>query len=194
MKDRLETRRLILRPISDSDAQVISKLGNDIDIARMTSSIPHPYPVMSAEFFIMSNRENRRRGLCCNYAVTRQDDDTLIGIVGVFRRSEDAALELGYWLGKPYWGLGYTTEACRAVLEEAKASLGVMRIIAGVFVDNPVSLKVLKKLGFKSLETYGEWFSMARMEKAKGVNLSLNFSERAQNLSLQKNEKTAMRA
>lgn len=183
-----------MRPIRDTDAEVISKLGNDMDIARMTSTIPHPYPVISAEFFVMTNRENHRRGLCYNYAITRRDSDELMGIVGVFRRGEDAALELGYWLGKPYWGLGYTTEACAAILSEAKESLGVMRIIAGVFVDNPVSLKVLTKLGFKSLETYGNWFSMARMEKAKGVNLSLNFSVEAEKLLLQGNEKTAMRA
>lgn len=194
MRDRLETKRLILRQINDHDAELISQLGGDIDIARMTSTIPHPYPVMSAEFFIMTNRENRRRGLCYNYAITRKDNDELMGIVGVFRRGEDTAMELGYWIGKPFWGLGYTTEACAAILSEAKASLGVTRIIAGVFVDNPVSLKVLTKLGFKSLETYGDWFSMARMEKAKGVNLSLNFSAKGQNLSLQEKEKTAMRA
>ena len=194
MRDEIKTDRLILRPIGDRDAQNISTLAGDIDIARMTSTIPYPYPVISADFFIMTNRENRRRGLCYNYAVTFRDNDQLMGVVGVFRRGEDTALELGYWIGKPYWNQGYTTEACSAVLREAQQSLGVTRIVAGVFVDNPASLKVLRKLGFKSLETYGNWFSMARMERSKGVNLTLDFDAFDTKLSLQDIQKNAMRA
>ena len=194
MRDEIKTDRLILRPIGDRDAQNISTLAGDIDIARMTSTIPYPYPVISADFFIMTNRENRRRGLCYNYAVTLRDNDQLMGVVGVFRRGEDTALELGYWIGKPYWNQGYTTEACSAVLREAQQSLGVTRIVAGVFVDNPASLKVLMKLGFKSLETYGNWFSMARMERSKGVNLTLDFDAFDTKLSLQDIQKNAMRA
>jgi len=194
MRDEIKTDRLILRPIGDRDAQNISTLAGDIDIARMTSTIPYPYPVISADFFIMTNRENRRRGLCYNYAVTLRDNDQLMGVVGVFRRGEDTALELGYWIGKPYWNQGYTTEACNAVLLEAQQSLGVTRIIAGVFVDNPASLKVLRKLGFKSLETYGNWFSMARMERSKGVNLTLDFDAFDTKLPLQDVQKNAMRA
>ena len=194
MRDEINTNRLILRPIGDRDAQNISTLAGDIDIARMTSTIPYPYPVISADFFIMTNRENRRRGLCYNYAVTLRDNDQLMGVVGVFRRGEDTALELGYWIGKPYWNQGYTTEACSAVLREAQQSLGVTRIIAGVFVDNPASLKVLRKLGFKSLETYGNWFSMARMDRSKGVNLTLDFDAFDTKLSLQDIQKNAMRA
>ena len=194
MRDEIKTDRLILRPIGDRDAQNISTLAGDIDIARMTSTIPYPYPLISADFFIMTNRENRRRGLCYNYAVTLRDNDQLMGVVGVFRRGEDTALELGYWIGKPYWNQGYTTEACSAVLREAQQSLGVTRIVAGVFVDNPASLKVLRKLGFKSLETYGNWFSMARMERSKGVNLTLDFDAFDTKLSLQDIQKNAMRA
>ena len=194
MRDEIKTDRLILRPIGNRDAQNISTLAGDIEIARMTSAIPYPYPVISAEFFIMTNRENRRRGLCYNYAVTLRDNDQLMGVVGVFRRAEGAALELGYWLGKPYWNHGYTTEACAAILREARQHLGVTRIIAGVFVDNPASLKVLKKLGFKSLETFGHWFSMARMERAKGVNLTFEFDTLDTKLPLQDIHKSAMRA
>ena len=93
MKNEIKTERLVLRPIEDTDAKTISLLGNDIDIARMTSAIPHPYPIMSAELFIVIDRENRRRGLCYNYAITRNHDNAFIGIAGVFRRSPDAALE-----------------------------------------------------------------------------------------------------
>lgn len=192
MRHEIKTERLVLRPIEDTDAKAISLLGSDLDIARMTSAIPHPYPIMSAEFFILIDRENRRRGLSYNYAITRNHDNALIGIAGLFRRSPDAALELGFWIGKPFWSLGYATEACSALLSEAKEQLGVTRIIAGVFVDNPLSLKVLTKLGFKSLGTYENWFSMARMEKAKGVNLCLNFSSIAQNTPLQEYKKAAM--
>ena len=193
MRDEIKTKRLILRPIGNRDAQNISTLAGDIEIARMTGAIPYPYPVISAEFFIMTNRENRRRGLCYNYAVTLRDNDQLMGVVGVFRRGENAAFELGYWLGKPYWNHGYTTEASAAILREAQNHLGVSHIAAGVFVDNPASMKVLKKLGFKSLETYGTWFSLARMERVKGLNLTLDFDSFDAKLPLQDSQKNAMR-
>jgi len=194
MKDVINTERLALRPIVESDAQKIATFAGDIDVARMTSTMPHPYPVMSAEFFIMTNRENRRRGLCYNYAITQSTNNDLMGVVGLFKRGSEAALELGYWIGKPFWSYGYTTEACQALIKEAKTSLGVTRIVAGVFVDNPASIKVLTKLGFKSSETYENWFSMARMEKAKGINLTLEFSSSGYISPLHESQKAAMRA
>jgi len=81
-------------------------------------------------------------------------DDEPIGIVDLFKRSEDSALEIGYSMVPDYWGLGFMYEACEAVIEEAKRTLGATR-------------------GFTAARTHEEWFSMGRMEKAKGVTLTL---------------------
>ena len=57
--------------------------------------------------------------------------------------------ELGYWIGVPFWGLGYATEAARALIEYAFGELGDEFLLAGARVSNPASRRVLKKCGFK---------------------------------------------
>jgi RimJ/RimL family protein N-acetyltransferase len=71
-----------------------------------------------------------------------------VGTAGLGRRP-DGAVELGYWIARPYWGLGYATEAARAVLDIARHSLRLNRLVAGHFVDNPASGRVLEKIGFR---------------------------------------------
>ena len=70
-----------------------------------------------------------------------------LGGCGVGLR-ENGDFELGYWLGKPYWGHGYATEAAQALARMALMELEVTRLIAGWFHDNPASGRVLEKLGF----------------------------------------------
>ena len=75
-------------------------------------------------------------------------DDTLIGGCGFGAREGDAP-ELGYWLGAPYWGKGYATEAVRAVADYAFTEGGYEFINAGARVTNPASRRVLEKCGFQ---------------------------------------------
>ena len=70
MRDTLHTERLILRQLESRDAKAFSELGTDIDVARMTGSIPHPFPVLAAEFKIMDLLAQKRRGLALPYAIT----------------------------------------------------------------------------------------------------------------------------
>ena len=67
----------------------------------------------------------------------------------LFRSAPEAVLEIGYWIGKPYWGQGLSTEAAKAIIKEARETLGIKALMAGAFADNPSSLRVLEKLGFK---------------------------------------------
>jgi len=71
----------------------------------------------------------------------------LIGACGIGNLNGEP--ELGYWIGRPYWGLGFATEASRAVIEIAK-TIGHKKLVASHFTDNPASGKVLRKLGFQS--------------------------------------------
>ncbi|MEP3890119.1 MAG: GNAT family N-acetyltransferase [Hellea sp.] len=174
MREEIRTERLVLRQLTLDDASAISKLGSDKDISRMTGSFPHPFPLLSAEFKIMHMKAQNRRGLAYPYAITI-DGGELMGICDLFRRSADAVLEIGYWLGKPYWGKGYSTEAAIALMKEARDSLGVSSLIAGVFSDNPASIRVLQKLGFKLTGEEEMYFSIGRMEKAHSLSLRLDF-------------------
>lgn len=175
MRDRLETERLVLRQLTLDDAKALSHLGGDLDIARMTGSFPHPFPLLSAEFKIMHMQQLRRRGLAYPYAIT-ENGGGLMGITDLFRRDENSAFELGYWIGKPYWGHGYMTESCQALITEAQKTLGVTRLVAGVYEDNPASQQVLFKLGFEHNGTEGMYFSMARLQKANSLSFQLDLA------------------
>lgn len=173
MRDEIKTQRLVLRELKLDDAAAFSKLAGDYDISKMTGSLPHPLPLYSAEFKIMTLRRQKQRGLAYPYAITI-DGGELIGVMDLFRSAPDAVLEIGYWIGKPYWGQGLSTEAAKGIINEAKETLGVKALIAGAFADNPGSLRVLEKLGFKPTGEEEMYFSMGRMKKARSIILRLD--------------------
>jgi len=193
MRDEIRTERLVLRPLTLEDAPAFSKLAGEYDIAKMTGTIPHPFPLYSAEFKIMYLRRQKQRSLAYPYAITR-DGGELIGVIDLFRSAPDAALEIGYWIGKPYWGQGLSTEAARALIQEARDTLGVRALMAGAFADNPASLRVLRKLGFRPTGHDEMYFSMARMKKARSINLRLDFEVQKQAVPAQSNLQLVMSA
>lgn len=173
MRDQIQTERLVLRQTEQRDAAAISKFGSDFDIARMTGSFPYPFPLLSAEFKIMTFHAAKRRGLAHPYAITLKDQDDMIGVADLFKRDADSLWEIGYWIARPYWGQGYMTEACSALLDEADRTLGRADRIAGVFTDNPSSARVLEKLGFERTGLPDQYFSMARLKKAESQDFVL---------------------
>jgi RimJ/RimL family protein N-acetyltransferase len=138
----LETERLVLRAPQRCDVKAIVRLVNDRRVAENTARIPHPYGISDAERFIAA--VNRQDGEA-TFAVIRGGD--LIGVCGVEPR--DNAPEIGYWLGAPYWGRGYATEAVRAVIDYAFGTVGHGTLQAGARVGNPASRRVLEKCGFQ---------------------------------------------
>jgi len=193
MRNEMGTERLVLRQLALNDAAAFSKLAGDYDISKMTGSLPHPFPLYSAEFKIMYLRQQKRRGLAYPYAITVNGGE-LIGVMDLFRSAPDTALEIGYWIGKPYWGQGLSTEAAKAIIQEAKDRLGVQALMAGVFADNPASLRVLEKLGFKTTGSEEMYFSMARMEKARSVILRLDLETQQRAIPLNSGLKLVMSA
>jgi len=193
MRDRIETERLVLRQLTLEDAPAFSRYANDFDISRMTGSIPHPFPLLSAEFKIMYMLSQKRRALAFPYAVTIDGGD-MIGIADLFRRSPHATLEIGYWMGKPFWGTGYMTETCQALMDEARNTLGVKALVAGVFADNPASIRVLEKLGFKLTGKSEPYFSNARLKKAESLDLRIDFETSSRAVPLRQSQKMAIRA
>ena len=138
----LKTERLVLRGPARGDLANIVALAGDRRVAHNTARIPHPYSVADAEGFVAS--ANQKRG---EAVFTIELDGALIGMCGVDLRQDGA--ELGYWLGVPFWGHGYATEAARAVIDYAFAELGHDALQSGARVSNPASRRVLEKCGFQ---------------------------------------------
>ncbi len=140
----LQTARLILRPPQLQDAKAIAALANDIRIAQNTLRLPHPYTVADAEKFIASMDKGEGE---VAFIVTLRSG-ALIGIAGIAKLNGNAP-ELGYWLGVPFWGHGYATEAARAVIDHAFTEIGCEQLQSGARISNPASRRVLEKCGFQ---------------------------------------------
>jgi RimJ/RimL family protein N-acetyltransferase len=139
----LETERLVLRAPRLEDAKAVAQLANDRRIAENTARIPHPYALVDAEKFIASvNRDDDEVA----FLITREK--TVFGAVGI-SMSEREPPDVGYWLGVPFWGHGYATEAVHAVIDHAFADLDFEALGAGARVTNPASRRVLEKCGFQ---------------------------------------------
>jgi ribosomal-protein-alanine N-acetyltransferase len=145
----LTTPRLLLRPLATSDAPEIQRLAGDWAIARMTLSIPHPYGDGVAEQWIASQAEAFALGQQAAFAISLREGGTLVGSVGLMICPEHARAELGFWIGRPFWGRGYCTEAAGAVIRFGFEQLGLNRIFAHHFAHNPASGRVMQKLGMK---------------------------------------------
>jgi len=145
----LETERLILRPFDLSDAPRVQLLAGDRAVAATTKNIPHPYEDGMAEQWIGSHQERFERGQEVVFAITRKDGGELIGAIGLTLKLAQDNAELGYWIGKPYWGRGYCTEAASAVLRYAFTELRLNRVHAHHFSNNPASGRVMKKIGMR---------------------------------------------
>ena len=139
---QIRTQRLSLRPLEPADAASIRALAGDFDVARMTGMIPHPYSERDALAWI-DRAGQGDEGVV--FAVAR--DGALIGCSGYMPMDAEHA-EVGYWIGKPFWGKGFATEAVRAVVAHAFDAHGFAYVKAGHFVDNARSQRVLGKLSF----------------------------------------------
>ena len=142
--------RLVLRPFVPGDAPDVRRLAGDPDVASTTATIPHPYPNGMAEAWIASHRARLVAGTDVVYAVTRPREDAgpiLIGAIGLILDPPDRGAEMGYWIGKPFWGRGYATEAARGIIDYGFGMLGLTRIHAHHMVRNPASGRVLEKAG-----------------------------------------------
>ena len=153
----IETDRLKLRRLRVADGARVSELSNDLAVACMVARIPHPHPVVAAEGFILILRAREHLGRDHVFGIELKDEG-LIGVIGA-HRGEGLQHEVGYWLGRAYWGRGFASEALSAFLSEAVA-LGPLE--AGHFVDNPASGRVLEKAGFIYAGETVSQFSMGR--------------------------------
>jgi RimJ/RimL family protein N-acetyltransferase len=143
----LQADRLTLRPFTLDDAPLVQRLAGARAVADTTLAIPHPYPDGAAEEWIRGHAGQYAAGTLANFAVVSRSEGWLVGAIGLMIERAHARAELGYWIGEPYWGRGYATEAGRAVLGFAFDDLGIHRIQARHLTRNPASGRVMQKLG-----------------------------------------------
>lgn len=149
MKTVLVSKRLTLRQLEPHDSESIEKLAGEKDVADTTLSIPHPYPAGSAVTFINARREAAARGDGHSFAVTLTENDAFLGIVGLHVVKTHNMAELAYWVGKPFWGNGYCSEAAARILQFAFDDLKLNRVFAAAMTRNPASYRVMEKIGMK---------------------------------------------
>ena len=139
------TERLLLRPSWPEDSRVLYEAVADEAIVRNLAFAPWPYTPRDASEFAALEHPARYP----NFLLWQRTHGAprLVGSCGIGNR--DGAAELGYWIARPYWGLGYASEAARAVVQIAKA-IGHRHLISGHFTDNPASGRVLRKVGFRA--------------------------------------------
>lgn len=133
---------MLIRRLRPGDEEALAENANDRDVWRnLRDRFPHPYNLGDAAWWI-ANSGDTHFGIEVDGAIAggigfERDDD-------VFRRSA----EIGYWLGRKYWGKGIATAAVRELTERVFATTDIVRLYAGVFAWNPASARVLAKSGY----------------------------------------------
>ena len=142
----LTTERLVLRAFTPGDLPDLVRLASDWEIAR-TTTIPHPYSEEIACRWIATHREAFEQRRAVTWAITHRQEGYFMGAIELRFLKQRHVAEMGYWVGVPYWGKGYTTEAARAVLAYGFGEQELYRIQARYLHNNPASGRVMQKIG-----------------------------------------------
>lgn len=145
---KIETDRLLLRPWAEEDAAELYKYAKDPDIGPIAGWPPHTSVENSREIIrtVLSAPET--------YAVVLKSTGKPVGSVGIMFGGNGSApmqeneAEIGYWIGKPYWGKGLIPEAVNALLEHCFLDLGCSAVWCGYYDGNEKSRRVQEKCGF----------------------------------------------
>lgn len=159
----LETERLILRVPSLADADAIKAIVSHPDIAATTLNIPYPYPDDGVQTWL--NRLESSEEMHYTFLVVRKEDNAVLGCVGIHPHERFKRAEIGYWLGVPYWGNGYTSEAARRLVQFGFEELDLVRIDAGYFTDNLASRRVMDKIGMQYEGTFRSYVQKGDVSK-----------------------------
>lgn len=144
----LETKRMLLRPLSTKDADVIfERWTSDNLVSKYVRWCTHQ-KVNETQEWLYSEELNIDSDKIYQWGFELKETGYLFGCGGINFNEKYGVFELGYNIMQLYWNQGYTTEAAKAILNFAKVQLGVNEFIASHAEENPASGKVLKKCGF----------------------------------------------
>lgn len=144
----LTTPRLLLRAFVPDDAAAVHAHLQDIEMARTTATVPHPYPDGMAEQWIASQPQMLQEGKV-TLAITLAADGSVVGAMTLALDPPHRRGELGYWVGRTHWGRGYATEAADAMMRWGFRTLGLHRVHAAHMSRNPASGAVLRNIGMR---------------------------------------------
>ncbi len=145
MIPRLATARLVLDAYTLDDVPALVELAGHPEIFATTLLIPHPYTADDARRWIAAHLPDFANDQALSFAV--RHEGKLVGAMALtINRKHDRAI-LGYWIGRPFWGRGYATEAARAVVAYGFQNLRLEKIEAEYFAGNPASGRVMEKAG-----------------------------------------------
>lgn len=147
----LTTERFTLRALRPGDAPAVHRLVNDWEVAKNLARVPFPYPSTLAEEWIASTHEQLAEGEAYHLAITGEENEAevLVGCVGLTLSRKDRSAELGYWIGRRYWGHGAAPEAAGRLARWALANLDLDVVVASALTDNARSASVLRRIGFR---------------------------------------------
>lgn len=141
----ITTARLILRRLVPGDAPAVTRLVNDYSVAGNLARVPFPYREELAREWIGAAGEQIESGDAFHLAITQEGQ--LVGCVGLSLK-RNALPEIGYWIGRKFWGQGLASEAAGGLLDWAQKTLGITEVEASTLADNTASQAVLRRLGF----------------------------------------------
>ena len=142
----IRTERLLIKTPEIDDKFELTQLINDKDVIKWLSEIPFPYTLGHAEEFIERSRERVLREESYNFTIFQ--DKKMIGGIGL-SEFNNKSCQVGYWLGKQYWGNGFATEALKSILDFGFDHLNLEKIYAAYKIGNEGSIRVLNKSGFE---------------------------------------------
>ncbi|MCE1252870.1 MAG: GNAT family N-acetyltransferase [Anaerolineae bacterium] len=136
-----------LRPWAVTDAQAIVKYGNNRKVwANLRDGFPSPYTPQAAQAFLAKMEQQSPR----TFLAIVTPDEAVGGIgISINQDVHRFTAELGYWLGEPFWGRGWMSEAVKLFCEAAFVEFGLNRIYAEPYAVNKGSTRVLEKAGFE---------------------------------------------
>ncbi|MGL4818468.1 MAG: GNAT family N-acetyltransferase [Bacilli bacterium] len=145
----LTSERLTLRPFTEQDAPTVAAFCNNPKLSRTTLSLPYPYSLEDALDWIAKTTDNLIEGRSYELAITDLVTGELYGCIGLSYHPVHRVGEMGYWIGEPYWGRGYATEAVRTLLRFAFEVKSYHKVFARHFASNPASGRVMLKNGMR---------------------------------------------
>lgn len=140
----LVTERLVLRPLHEHDIAELRQLADNRRVATMLARMPYPYTIEDARAFVAMSGAEQAEGR--SYALTLAESGAFIGCAGL--DAKEGRLELGYWIGEPFWGRGYASEAAHALVDLAFRTTDIERLDVSCRLTNAASRRVIHKAGF----------------------------------------------
>jgi len=145
----ITTERLILKTFRLSDVADITRVCDNYNVSKSTLFIPYPYDSDYAAAWVSTLEESFANSRSYDFAITDKNTGEFYGGISISHNAEDNNGEFGFWLGEPYWGKGYATEAARAIIDFGFTVKKFHKVYARHFESNPASGKVLQNAGMK---------------------------------------------